>query len=353
MKSKIELFIKNSRGFYEDANIRNIDNKHKRIIDLAYNQFVKENFNTSNFKNWDGQSDLNVPPQISLLQFKHNGFIKTIFNYICRKLFRFHGDKFIKSTILDDIEIIKQNSGGEEFLINNPVHETPGSTLFFEYNQTTVNIRWLRYLYIAQKIKSLKLIDKKQIWVDVGSYYGGLAGLIKKYFPEIKIILVDFHHQLCRSYLYLSELYPDANHIFPDNIEKFKNFKDLPANCIMYVPVSKYKNIVNNKVDLYTNFFSFGEMKSEAFELYTKSILYKKAKNIYLVNRFVSSPYFENTYDTNLNILDYDLKKEEMSYFDIFPIHHYMLLKRKVLGRLQYRNFSSPYFEFIKFGKKN
>ena len=352
MKTKVELFVKNSSGFYEDRDIGNIDNKHKRIVDLAYAQFLKEDININSIKNWTGQSDLNVPPQITLLQFKRNGFLKTIFKYLSRLLFRFNDDKFIKSTILDDIEVIKQAPDGEDLLINNPVHKTPGSTLFFEYEQTTVNVRWLRYLYIAQKIKSLKLIEGNQLWVDVGSYYGGLAGLIKKYFPDIKIILVDFHHQLCRSYIYMSELYPDAKHIFPDSIGKYKNFKDLPDGCIMYVPVSKYKNIINNQVDLFTNFFSFGEMRSEAFKSYTESILYKKAKNIYLVNRFVSSPYFENTYDTDLNILDYNMNKSNTSYFDIFPIHHYMLLKRTVLGRKQFRNFSSPYFEYIKLNEK-
>lgn len=351
MKNKIELFIKNSSDFYEDRNVDNIDDKHKLIIDLAYTQFLKDDINKNSIKNWTGQSDLNVPPQISLLQFRYNGIFKTLFKYFSRLLFRFNDDKFIKSTILDDIEIIKKASDGEEFLNENPVHKTPGSTLFFEYKKTTVNVRWLRYLYIAQKIKSLKLIKGNEIWVDVGSYYGGLAGIIKKYFPGIKIILVDFHHQLCRSYIYMSELYPDANHIFPNSIGKYKNFKDLPDGCIMYVPVSKYKNIIENQVDLFTNFFSFGEMRYETFKSYTESALYKKAKNIYLVNRFVSSPYFESTYDTDLNILDYDINNSKTSYFDIFPIHHYMLVKRKVLGRKQFRNFSSPYFEYIKFNE--
>ena len=224
----------------------------------------------------------------------------------------------------------------------------PGSTIFFECENTSVNVRWLRYLYIVQKIKTLKLIEGNQIWIDVGCYYGGLAGLVKKYFPSIKIVLVDFHHQLCRSYVYLSELYPDSNHIFPDDVGKYKNFDNLPDGSILYVPVSKYKEVEHNKVDLYTNFFSFGEMRPEAFNSYTESNIYKESKNIYLVNRFVSAPYFESTYDTKLNILDYSLSKKDAFYFDIFPIHHYMLLKREVFGRRQFRNFSSSYFEYIK-----
>ena len=70
----------------------------------------------------------------------------------------------------------------------------------------------MEYLYLNLPICKLKNNkfnipnNVNKIWIDVGSYYGGVAGLVKKYFPEIRIILVDFHHQLCRSYLYLSEL---------------------------------------------------------------------------------------------------------------------------------------------------
>jgi hypothetical protein len=121
----------------------------------------------------------------------------------------------------------------------------------------------------------------------------------------------------------------------------------MPNGSIMYVPVSEYESIQGGKVDLFTNSFSFGEMRREIFDSYVDSPLYQNAKNVYLINRFVSAPFFEPTYDTNLNILNYKLDKNKVTYFDIFPMHHYMLLRRNILGRKEFRNVSSSYFEVI------
>jgi len=346
MQEKIELFIKSSPSFYKDGELNNIDNKHQGIVKAAYQQFSK-GVNIREIKNWAEQSDEGTLPQLSLLQFKHVGLFKTIFIYFARLVFRRKRDKFVKSTLFDDMEIIKGKKGGLELLLENPEHLTPGSTRFYQYGGTTINARWLRYIYILQQIKSNDLIKDNQIWVDVGSFYGGLAGLIKKYFPEVKIILVDFHHQLCRSYVYLSDLYPDVDHIFPNDISQYKDLNNMPNGSIMYVPTSEYENIQNNKVDLFTNSFSFGEMRKEVFKSYINSSLYCQARHVYLVNRFVSAPFFEPTYDTDINILDYKLNQDDIVYFDIFPIHHYMLIERKVLGRSEFRNVSSSYFETI------
>jgi len=321
IKEKIDVFIQNSSSFYKDDELDNIDNKHKDVVKKAYKQF-SEDIDLNSLKNWAGQSDMTVPPQLSLLQFKNRGVFRAIVIYFAKLILRREESRFIKSTLLDDIEIIKSKKNGSTLLSENPVHLTPGSNLFYQHEGTTINARWLRYVYILQQIKSNNLLSDNQIWIDVGSYYGGLAGLVKKYFPEVRIVLVDFHHQLCRSYVYLSELYPDAQHIFPNYVEQYKD-------------------------DLFTNSFSFGEMRKEVFNSYVDSPLYRQAKNVYLINRFVSAPFFEPTYDTDLNILDYKLDRGKATYFDIFPMHYYMLLNRKVLGRKEFRNVSSPYFEVI------
>lgn len=346
MQEKIELFVKNSPSFYEDSGLNDIDNKHKSIIESAYQQFSK-GVGIGSIKNWDKQSDMSIPRQLSFLQVKHRGLFKAFFIYFAKLLLRREEDRFIKSTLLDDLEIIKSKTNGSRFLSDNPVHLTPGSDLFYEYQGTTITSRWLRYIYTLQQIQSNGLLKDDQIWVDVGSYYGGLAGLVKKYFPDVRIVLVDFHHQLCRSYVYLSELYPEAEHIFPNGVPQYQNLDGLPKGAILYVPASEYGVIQHSKVDLFTNSFSLGEMRRSIFNSYVNSPLYQQAKSVYLINRFVSAPFFEPTYDTDLSILDYKLEMDKVTYFDIFPIHHYMLLNRNVLGRKELRNVSSPYFEVI------
>ena len=96
-----------------------------------------------------------------------------------------------------------------------------------------------------------------------------------------------------------------------------------------------------------SNFVSLGEMRREHFNTYMTSQLFTRSKIMYLVNRFVSAPFFEKTYDSDITFLDYLNVNRKIQYFDIFPIHHYLLMNRTVLGSLSYRNISSSYFEII------
>jgi hypothetical protein len=77
------------------------------------------------------------------------------------------------------------------------------------------------------------------------------------------------------------------------------------------------------------------------------SLLAQSARKQYFVNRFVSAPFFEKTYDSDVTFLDYVSTNRNLSYFDIFPMHHYQIIKRKVLGTDGYRNVSSSYFEVV------
>ena len=110
--------------------------------------------------------------------------------------------------------------------------------------------------------------------------------------------------------------------------------------------MEKFDLLDSIKAKLITNIFSFGEMKEQTFENYKNSKVYKNAKFKLLINRFVSSPYFEKTYDNSTNILNY-LNKDTIKYFDIFPIHHYQSPKRKLFGSIKNRPMSSPYFELL------
>ncbi len=343
----VDYFIGHSPGFHGDLELENIDEKHTNILKESYQQIKSgEAFNKTNFRNWKGQSDLAVPSQLSLRSMRSRGFVKYIIRYVFRKLFRRNEEKLLLSSLLDDIDVIKSLKG-EELLIENPVHITPGVSDYYKVNQTSVNFRWLRYIYILKKILDQNLLSDDDVWVDVGSYYGGLQGLVRKYRPKSRIVMVDFHHQLCRSYIYLSSQYPDAIHIMPDQLLGYKDIQSMPEGSFMYVPVSEYKTISDQSVDLVTNFFSLGEMKRAIFSSYMNSRLFRESEKVFLVNRFVSAPFFEKTYDTDLIMPDYLSEKRGIGYYDVFPMHHYLLIKRELFGRESFRNFSSSYFEMI------
>ena len=58
-----------------------------------------------------------------------------------------------------------------------------------------------RYSYLASQIQKYQLLSNDS-WLDIGSYYGGLQSFVKKIYPNINIIMVDFQHQLCRSFIF-------------------------------------------------------------------------------------------------------------------------------------------------------
>ena len=344
--SLIKKFIDNSNKFWNDHNIKNLDSKHKKIL-KNFSHRYKQNIKlfSDEIIDWESQSNLGAPFQLSLKKMKYSSFRQILSNF--KNIFI--QNYFNKISFFDDLEIIKKNKGFT-IIKDSPVHLSLGSTdLFFLDKNISTNNRWNRYIYLASQIKNHKLLNNKsKNWLDIGSFYGGLQIILKKYYKNQNFYLLDFNHQLCRSYVLLNKLYPNANHVLPNQITTKRN----NTNTFYYVPVQNLDKIKNTKFDLVTNFFSFGEMSKPFFDHYFKNKIINDAKIIYLVNRVVSSPWFEPTYKNDLNIFDYENKNFKTDFFDIFPIHHYKNVKRNLFGRNSFRPISSPYFEKIMINKK-
>ncbi len=163
----IETFIKNSPNFYLDSDLKDIDSKHERIVSSAYRQFQSD-ISDKNFRNWSGQSDMASPSQISIGMMRQYGFIRTILRFFYRTILKNREERDLRSTIHDDIDSIEL-IGGKDLIIKNPVDSTPGFGSFYRYKGMSVNMRWLRYLYILSRIRKEGMLDNNGLWVDVGS----------------------------------------------------------------------------------------------------------------------------------------------------------------------------------------
>eukprot|EP01137_Pigoraptor_chileana_P029808 Opistho-2@15511 len=350
-QSQLEYFISKSPDFFKDGSISEIDTKHQKIISSAY-ELLHSGFTIDSLRNWAGQSDMGVNHGLNIFSKAaigvrdNSSFLARILGNIANRInFRIQG-LFSHSMMLDDISIV-ESIGGKDLLTDNPQIDTPGASQFPLVNGYSVSHRWLRYIYLLAQIRNQQLLAPGDVWVDIGSFYGGLQGLVKKYYPTSRIVLVDFHHQLLRSYLYLSTQYPNSNHYLPSEVDQFKNLSDMPEGSFLYVPVNDFHKIAGHKAALMSNFFSLGEMRKDHFSNYFDSPLFQTSKHIYLVNRFVSSPFFEKTYDTDITIRDYMIHGKPTRHFDIFPINHYQIVRRELYGRNFFRNTSSSYFEII------
>ena len=341
----IKHFIDKSPEFWNDQNLVEIDNKHKNVLkkfsdNFNYQKFLKE------IRAWEMQDDGPIPFQLTFHHFKYYSLKRNLTNFL-----KFIISKFKKYDLsisfFDDLEILRKIDA-LKLLKENPVHLSPFvDNFYFISTNVSTNYRWNKYIYYANTILKKKLFKNDEIWVDIGSYYGGLQGIVAKYFKGYKIILVDFHHQLCRSYLYLNKIFPEAEHIIGNDIDSFDSIISKKSECFVYLSINNLNKIQNIKPYLLTNMFSFGEMTKSTFNQYFQSTFLKNSKFLYLVNRFVSSPFFENTYNNEINIYDYDIVNFKKKYFVVFPINHYQTPYRNLFGRNGPRPVSSSYFELI------
>ena len=328
---------------YLTENTSILDAKHKNIIDkIEISEDWLTAFREEDIRCWGMQNDLGQPAYLRDYLQRKGPYLNNFIKFIYHKVKFREVNKQIKDSLVDDISII-QNLYGHSFLKENPVDQTPGNPEYCRIKGYKVNTRWMRYLYLANTIVNKGMLSSEGIWLDIGSYYGGLQGLVYKYNKNSKIILVDFHHQLFRSYAYLSKLYPNAIHNL--GIEKVLTNNTIPS--FNYVHISDFSALNALNIKLLTNFFSFGEMKREIFDNYVSSEVVNKAEMIYIVNRFVSAPFFEKTYDNDLTVLDYKFPNHKVSYFNIFPIHHFATFPRTLFEKTRPRNTGSSYFESI------
>jgi putative sugar O-methyltransferase len=307
-------------------------------------------FEKRHIRTWSRQDDMGVPIQLRRLGNFDMFFLQNLFRFI-RQLLPKQWLKiyFQKSALLDDLEIIL-NKEFDEILKSNPINNTPFVRDIYSYKQFKFNSRYLRYVYITGQIIKYGLLekDKSQIHVDIGNFYGGLQALLKRFFPQTTFISVELPHQLYRSYLFHEEMFPSVDKFVGlQEFRKFVSNNDRQPSFVYLLP-QNFDDIGSlEKIDLLTNFLSFGEMSDENFQSYFKSATMEKTKKFYFVNRFISSPSIDPTFDSKIHLPNYLLKGRQVRLLDIFPIHHYMITYRRLLGKNGFRNASSPQFELI------
>ena len=339
----------------EDIHEKETQNKLSRKyqdITIAAQELAKSGrLTTKHIRTWSKQDDLGVPVQLRRFLLRDQFIYYNIGRFI-RNMFPTYwvSTYFQRKALEDDLNIVIK-FGFESILREHPVTETYFVRDVYYQRKFEFNSRYLRYVYIAGQVRKNKLLeeDKHQVHVDVGNFYGGLQALLKCYYPKTTFISVELEHQLFRSYIFHKHMFPSTQQIV--GIKEFNEYvtggATLEPAFIYLLPVdfdyiSKYL-----KIDLLTNHLSYGEMSRSNFTNYHTSATTLTARNIHLVNRFVSSPAVEPTYDSDVTVFDYVLKSHKIFYFDVFPIHHFMITKRKLFNSIGFRNVSSPQFEMI------
>ena len=156
--------------------VAGVDSKHKAIYELYSNQEHRKRI--ANFRNWQGQNDLGVPTQIGS---PNQSLIKGIMRYLHERCFQSATIRPLEQGLMDDLALVEAHGFGD-LLRDNPVDKTPGATISYRHAGYCFNLRWLRYIYLLGRIRREALLPSDGSWLDVGPYYGGLTGLVLKYF---------------------------------------------------------------------------------------------------------------------------------------------------------------------------
>lgn len=327
-----------------------LSDKYMRISKAAQDLFAQNGFSARHIRTWSMQDDMGVPVQFRRLLDLDTFFFENLFRYL-RSLnpLRFLSSYFQRAALLDDLQIV-QESGASSILLANPVDKTPHVRDVYRRGPYKFNARYLRYIYISSQIRKYNLLseEKSQIHLDIGNFYGGLQALLKQYYPKTTFISVELPHQLFRSYLFHSEVYPETEKIV--GLKQFSSYMRITNRkaAFVYLLPQDFDEIGELcEIDLMSNYLSFGEMSNDNFNRYLGSRTIECAKKFHFVNRFISNPRFDPTFEAEIKFPDYLIPGTRTKFLDVFPMHHYAITKRRLLGRKGYRNASSSQFELI------
>ncbi|MBI4322978.1 MAG: putative sugar O-methyltransferase [Candidatus Omnitrophica bacterium] len=255
------------------------------------------------------------------------------------------GRRGTRRRMIECLDTLKQ-CGDVELLKQYPCHPA-GNPHIFRRDGYRYTYRWhthIHYLNVLNRVLGPRL-TRPFVALDLGCSYAIFSYLLASEYPQSRSILVDFPEQLLLAYYFLGSCLPEVR------IAGVKELASVPAVTrevlqaydVALVPVAWYQRIAPGTVDLFTNFFSLGEMTREWFTRYLSSPVFTTAQYVFTVNRFQSAP----SYDSDLTILDYPVwDRKQCLHFQITPVTSH-LYRRKRLFFYETVLYPSQSFEYI------
>ena len=266
-------------------------------------------------------------------------------------------DKLIPYKFLVYRSIIEKynilNSEEKNLLKNELTFSHIGNPYFINYDRTIFNKRWIHnihYTFLIKKYLMNVLSDDNSVIIDIGGGYGILGHMLNRLNYKGTYILVEYPEQLIAAQYFLkaslkNSRVSDLKSLY--NKPRVINDKLIKEFDFFLCPISTFNKLKLSKIDLITNFFSFGEMSEENFNSYQESEILKNSKYIFYINRF----YSHNEYKNNLSVLNYKLNNYKKIYFDIHKMENYYIRQfYRYLGKKEKTN--SQFFEFIGLNEK-
>ncbi len=332
--SLLESLLNGEFNFTSDSYFSNIEASYRtRIINqrkLLEDKNLCEQF-ISNFRHPESNSIIGEMHAINgYRKLKSNRKLNNLTKYITMKIC-----KYLHPFSYAERDFIKWNYSQYErsnFGYSNyteSIKEFGNPPVMNTNAQFKWNLRWLRYLYLRERLfstfKSNKLENINSI-IDIGGCYGGFISLLAESLPKKNYTLVDLGENIPLAAYYISSVLKGKSiNIINSSSDKLS----IVGNEINLIPAHLFSVVSKKNFDLCCNYVSLGEMSIEHFNQYIYSDLYKNSKYKHIVNRISSAPYFtkgsSHHWSNIQTIFDYDLSGD-IKYFDIFPFGHFFPL---------------------------
>lgn len=164
-----------------------------------------------------------------------------------------------------------------------------GNNLSTVYRGQRIGYRILRYAYYLSQIRKFSKINQteKNLFIDIGGGYGGLSRVLKNFYPNSTIVIIELPELCFLANYFLFQCFKNPK------IGSYTDFKD--KKSISQIDLKNYDFVIlpPNEIikfdkdifDLSINTTSLGEMTSQMQEYYTDNIERITAKYFYSVNR--------------------------------------------------------------------
>jgi ubiquinone/menaquinone biosynthesis C-methylase UbiE len=130
--------------------------------------------------------------------------------------------------------------------------------------------------------------------LEIGAGNGNFPSILFQHFQDASIILIDLPEMIPVSFSYLSSIYPKANILLPNDVEK-----EIPLNFDFLLLTTSQLNLIKSEsIDLAINCHSFQEMPKTQIEEYFGLIerVLKKGSFFFTANRLEKLPVGNDSY---------------------------------------------------------
>ena len=225
-----------------------------------------------------------------------------------------------------------------------------GQPFFFEADGRNFNERFLRHLRTTSLVQKHINLRERDCVVDIGGGYGQFTMQLRRLFPKIQNVIIDYPEQLLLARYYISSINPelkmnDIRSIYSGFCDQKDELADFD---VLLIPAESYQIIDELDVRLVCNFSSFGEMPREQFFQYLSNPAIKEADYFFSVNRIDSFP----TYENKLCIFDYFSEQSDILHLGVSPVWDFYFTSLTPFF-VKRHSFPSRNFEMIKKKKRS